>query len=124
MRMTTYFVRRVQPFPIPDQVEEDESMVMDPQYNAVANLPLPAIDWDEQEVDDLDFVTKPIMAKTKKWVKRQVAQLKQQGMVLTYKGLKSEPSTTEDVTATTSMGRTSKSPPITRSKKRKGTEME
>lgn len=47
MRMTTYFVRRVQLFPITNQVEEDEGTIMDPLYNVVANLPLPTIDWDE-----------------------------------------------------------------------------
>lgn len=65
MRMITYLIRKVQPFPIPDQVEEDGSTVMDPRYLAVANLPLPTIDWDEQEVDDLDIITKPILARTK-----------------------------------------------------------
>lgn len=73
MWMTTYFVRRVKLFPIPDQVEEDESTIMDPRYAVVTNFPLPMIDWDEQEVDDLDIVTKPIVAHTKEWVDRQVA---------------------------------------------------
>lgn len=119
MQMTTYFVRRVQLFPILDQVEQDEGTVMDPMYATVANFLLLMIDQDEQEVDDLDIVTKPIKAQTKEWIDGQVAQLKKQGVVLTYEGLKSEPSATKDVTATTSIGRTSKSPLITRSKKRK-----
>lgn len=97
---------------------------MDPQYNAVANLSLPAIDWNEQEVDDLDIVTKPIIAQTEEWVKRQEAQLKQQGVVLTYKGLKSEHSATEDVIATVSIGGTSKSPLIALLKKRKEEKIE
>lgn len=44
MQMTVCFIRRVQPFPIPDQVEEDEGTVMDSRYPAVANLPIPTID--------------------------------------------------------------------------------
>lgn len=47
MRMTAYFVKRVNLFPVPDQVEEDESTVIDPRYNAVGDLSLPLIDWDE-----------------------------------------------------------------------------
>lgn len=97
---------------------------MDPRYNVVSNLSLPTIDYDEQEVDDLDIVTKPIMAWTKEWVKRKVAKLKQQGVVLMYEGLESEPNVIEDVVTTTSTSRTSKSPLITRSKKRKEIEVE
>lgn len=73
MRMTTYFVKSVQLFPVPDQVEEDESTIMDTRYNTVANFPLPTIDWDEQEVSDLDIITKTIQAHTKQWVDGQVA---------------------------------------------------
>lgn len=50
--------------------------------------------------------------------------MKKQGVVLTYEGLKSEPSAIEDVVSTTSIGGTSKYPPLTISKKRKGTEAE
>lgn len=95
---------------------------MNPRYNVVTNFPLPTIDWDEQEVDDLDIITKPIVAHIEEWVNGQVAWLKQQVVVLTYEGLKSEPSAIEDVAATTSTGGTSKSPLLTRSKKRKGIE--
>lgn len=73
MQMIAYFVKRVQLFPIPDQVEEDESTIMDSRYNAIASLSLLAIDWDEEEDDDLDIITKPIMAHTKEWVNGQVA---------------------------------------------------
>lgn len=62
MRMITYFINMVNLFPVQDQVEEDERMVIYPQYNIVANLPLPMIDWDEQEVDNLNILTKPIEA--------------------------------------------------------------
>lgn len=71
-------------------MEEDESTVMDPRYNVVANLPLPLIDWDEQEVDDLEILTKPLKAQTKEWIDGRVSQLKQQGVTLTYEGLESE----------------------------------
>lgn len=47
MRMTVQFLRRVQPFLILDQVEEDKSTIMHPRYPVVANLPIPSIDWDE-----------------------------------------------------------------------------
>lgn len=54
MRVMVLFLRRVQPFLVPDQVKEDESTIMHLRYPMVANLPIPSIDWDEQEVDDLD----------------------------------------------------------------------
>lgn len=76
MQMTTYFIKKVNLFPITDQVEEDESTAMDPWCNVVANLLLPLIDWDEQEVDDLDILIKPIKARTKEWVDGKISQLK------------------------------------------------
>lgn len=85
--MTTYFVK-VNLFLVPDQVEKDESMAIDPQYNVVVNFPLPLIDWDEQEVNDLDILTKPVEACTKEWIDGKVARLKQKGVILTYEGLK------------------------------------
>lgn len=44
MRMTAYFVKRLNLFPVPNQVEEDESTIIDPQYGVDANLLLPSID--------------------------------------------------------------------------------
>lgn len=123
MRMTVQFLRRVQLFPVPDQVEEDESTLVHPRYPAVADLAIPSINWDEQEVKDLDTITQPIIARTKEWVDGQVAQLKQRGVALTYEALKSRPSATEDVATSTSAGETSKSPPVTRSQKRKEAEI-
>lgn len=63
-------------FPVLDQVAEDENRVMDPRYNTIANLPLPLIDWDEQEVEDLNILTKSIEAKTKEWIDGKISQLK------------------------------------------------
>lgn len=34
--MTMYFVRKVQVFPILDQIKEDKSTIMDPRYPAIA----------------------------------------------------------------------------------------
>lgn len=76
MCMMVLFLRRVQPFLVPDQAEEDESTIMHLRYPAVANLPIPSIDWDEQEVDDLDTITQPIITRTKEWIDGQVAHLK------------------------------------------------
>lgn len=75
MRMIAYFVKRVNLFPMPDQVEE-ESIVIDPQYEAVSNLPLQLIDWDEQEVNDLEILTNLVEAHTKEWIDGKIAQLK------------------------------------------------
>lgn len=73
MHMIMQFLRRVQLFQVPDQLEEDESTLMHPRYLAVANLAIPSIDWDEQEVEDLDTITQPIITRTKEWVDGQVA---------------------------------------------------
>lgn len=76
MCMTMQFLRRVQPFLVLGQVEEDKSTIMHLRYLTVANLPIPSIDWDEQEVDNLDTITEPILTCTREWIDGQVAHLK------------------------------------------------
>lgn len=61
--MTAYFVKKVNLFPILDHMEEHESIVIDPWYDTIANLPLPLINSEEQEFNDLDIITKPIVAR-------------------------------------------------------------
>lgn len=74
MRMMIKFVKSIDLFMIPDQVVDDER-TLDEGYNALTKVPLPVIDWTEQEVIDLDTVTRPIEHVTKKWLDNQVAQL-------------------------------------------------
>lgn len=67
--MTTYLnVKRVKLFLVPDQVEEEEDTVVNPWYNATVDLPLPLIDWDKWEVDDLNILSKPVEARMKEWI--------------------------------------------------------
>lgn len=118
--MTTYFVKMVKLFSVPDQVAEDEDTVMDHRYEPVANLPFPLIDWDEWEVDDLDIISKLVEARTKEWIDGKISLLKQQGITLTYEELEEEPISEIDSWMTaTPMKEDSQSPPVTRSRKRK-----
>lgn len=73
IQMTAYFVKRVKLFPMPYQVEEDESMVIGPRHDAVVNLLLPLINWDEQAVDDLDTLTNLVKVHTKQLIDGKVS---------------------------------------------------
>lgn len=120
MRMMAYFFKKFNLFLMPDQVVEDENTVIDPWYDVISNLSLPLIDWDKEEVNDLDVLTNPIEARKKRWIYEQVAPRKFQGVTLTYGELEDEPkSETDSGTIVAPSGETSKSPPTTRSKKRK-----
>lgn len=120
MCINTYFVKIVNLFPMLDQIVEDKNTVIDLRFDPIANLPLPLIDWDEEEVNNLDILTKPIEDRTKQWIDEQVAQLKLQGETLTYGELEDEiKSKIDSGTVAARSGETSKSPSSIRSKKRK-----
>lgn len=80
------------------------------------------IDWDEEEFNDLDILVKPIEVRTKEWIDGKNAQLKLQGVILTYGELEDEPeSKTNNGKIATPSGEISKSPPTTKTRKRKET---
>lgn len=60
MRMTVQFVRLVNLFPMPNQIVEEEDTIVDERFNAANNSLLPLIEWDKEEVTDLDIVTRHI----------------------------------------------------------------
>lgn len=60
MRMMTQFVRSINLFPVLYQIVEEEDTIIDERFDVVAKFPLPVIDWDEEEVNDLDIVTRPV----------------------------------------------------------------
>lgn len=68
MRMTTYFIKSIKLFLILDQIVEDENIVIDPRYDVVANLPFPLIDWKEEEVNNLNILTKPVEHRMRQWI--------------------------------------------------------
>lgn len=68
MRMMTYFIKKFNLFPMLDQIVENENIVIDPQYDAITNLLLPLIHWNEEEINDLDILMNPIEARTKEWI--------------------------------------------------------
>lgn len=55
MRMVAQFVWSINLFLMPDQIVEDDTII-DERFNVMADFSLPLIDWDEEEVNDLDIV--------------------------------------------------------------------
>lgn len=120
IQMTTQFVKIINLFPVLDQIVEEEDTLVDPRYDVVANFPMPLIDQSEEEVNDLDIVTKLIENRTRQWVDAKIAQLKLQGAILTYGELEDELNSKIDSGAIAPPTEEApKSPPATRSRKRK-----
>lgn len=119
MCMTAQFVKSIKLFLVPGQIVEEEDTLLDVRFNVVANFSLPLIDWNEEEVNDLEIVTKPIENRTRQWVDAQISQLKIQGALLTYGELKDELESEIDSGAATAPGEEGpKYPLVTRSIKR------
>lgn len=50
--------------------EEDSKKVIDPFYiDQIECIPIPKIDWERREEDDLFSCTKDVLARTKNWIK-------------------------------------------------------
>lgn len=120
MRMAAQFVRLINLFPVLDQIVEEDDNIVNDRYYSKAEFPLPLIDWSEEEVTNLDILKRTIENRTKQWVDAQIAQLKVQGVELTYGELKDELERKTNSGATAAPSEeVPKSPPVTRSKKRK-----
>lgn len=89
MHMIAYFDKIVKSFLVLDQIVEDENTIMDLRYD-VSNLPLPLIDQNEEELNNIDILKEPIENRTREWIYAQIAKLKLQGATLTYSELKDE----------------------------------
>lgn len=76
MHMTIYFFKIINLFPVQNQILEDENTIVDPRYDVITNLPFPLIDWNEEEVNNLKILTKPVDHRTRQWVDTQITQLK------------------------------------------------
>lgn len=105
---------------MPDQIVDEKDTIPDERFDVVSKFPLLLIDWNEEEVNDLDIVTRPIENRMIQWVDAQISQLKAHGVVLTYSELIDELEIEIDSgIAIAPAGETSKSPPTTKSRKRK-----
>lgn len=57
MRMMAQFLKLVNLFPILDQIVEENNNIVNDRYTVVANFTLPVVDWNKEEVTNLDILT-------------------------------------------------------------------
>lgn len=70
---------------VPNQIQDDDTNL--PQHHdfePYRNKPLPSINWSEEEITDLDQVTKPIKKYSRLWVKHKVLELEADDTKFTY----------------------------------------
>lgn len=119
MRIIAQFVKSINLFQVLDQIFEDDN-ILDEKYNALANVLLPVIDQAEEEVTYLDTITCTLEQRNKVRIDEKIVELQEYGIEITYGELKDEvESEIDSNTIVGSSSEASKSPLVTKSKKRK-----
>lgn len=112
-------IKSIKLFLVPDQIIEDDNL-LDERYNSLVDMHLLVIDLTEDEVIDLEILTYPKEKRTRQWVDEKFYHLQELDVELTHGELEEDvPSETNNVSIIGSSREAPKSPPITRSKKRK-----
>jgi len=89
-RLSLDFIKKFHIMAVPDQLQDDENIMVRGPWETQYHLPIPLPNWVNAKESSLDVIMKEPIKLSKAWVRAQLGVLRGQGVQLTYTAVESD----------------------------------